>query len=183
MRLIGPYGIGFDRATSNHSDIVSTTVTMLLASRVVFGCALIVLFASDLRDRRLPNVITLPGIVIGFLFSLVTVPGWQSSLLGIVVGGGLPFVVGEIYYRVRGREGIGMGDVKMLAMIGAFLGWQGALVTLMIASLAGSMVGLLVIALRHGDLQYAMPFGTFLAVSAAIAEIVVQPLLGWLERH
>ena len=74
-----------------------------------------------------------------------------------------------------------MGDVKMLAMIGAFLGWQGALVTLMIASIAGSIVGLLVIALRRGDLQHTLPFGTFLAVGAAVSEFVVRPLLAWLN--
>ncbi len=156
--------------------------TTLLISRVVLGCALIVLFAIDAEHRLLPNVITLPGIAIGFLFSLVTDPGWRSSLIGIVLGGGLPLAVAELYYRVRGQEGLGMGDVKMLAMIGAFLGWPAALLTLMIGSITGSIVGLAVIALRRGDLQYTMPFGTFLAVGAALSAVLAQPLFEWLAR-
>jgi leader peptidase (prepilin peptidase)/N-methyltransferase len=147
--------------------------TLLMVSRVVFGCALIVLFAIDLEHRLLPNAITLPGIAIGLLFSLVTEPGWQSSLIGVVLGGGLPFAVAEIYYRIRRREGIGLGDVKMLAMIGAFLGWRGAIVTLMIGSIAGSIVGLVMIVRGRGDLQYTLPFGTFLAVGAVVSEIVL----------
>lgn len=156
--------------------------TMLFASRVVLGCALIVLFAVDAEHRLLPNVITIPGMAIGFLFSLVTDPGWRSSLIGIVLGGGLPFAVAELYYRVRGQEGLGMGDVKMLAMIGAFLGWPAAMLTLMLGSIAGSIVGLMVIALRRGNLQYSMPFGTFLAVGAAVAAVLGQPLFEWLAR-
>jgi leader peptidase (prepilin peptidase)/N-methyltransferase len=148
--------------------------TPLFASRVVFGCALIVLFAIDLQHRLLPNAITLPGIVIGFLFSCFTDPGWRSSLIGILGGGGVPFVVAEIYFRIRGREGVGMGDVKMLAMIGAFLGWPGALLTLLFASIAGTMVGLMVIVLRRGTLQSALPFGTFLAAGAVLTEVLLR---------
>ena len=117
---------------------------------LTLGLALIVLFAIDLGHRLLPNVITLPGIAIGFVFSLFSDPGWRSSLAGIVLGGGVPFAVAEIYYRVRGQEGIGMGDVKMLAMIGAFLGFPAAIMTLMLASIAGSIVGLAIILLRRG---------------------------------
>ena len=97
---------------------------LLLASRLVFGCALIVLFAIDLEHHLLPNVITLPGIVVGFVFSFFAEPGWIASLIGIVAGGGMLFAIAEAYYRVRREEGLGMGDVKMLAMIGAFLGWK-----------------------------------------------------------
>jgi leader peptidase (prepilin peptidase)/N-methyltransferase len=155
--------------------------TMLGLSRVVLGSALIVLFVIDLEHRLLPNVITLPGIAIGFAFSFVTEPGWRSSLIGIALGGGLPFAIAEIYYRVRAVEGVGMGDVKMLAMIGAFLGWPGAIMTLMLASIAGSIVGLVVIVLRRGDLQYAMPFGTFLAVGAALVATLGPPLVEFLR--
>ena len=89
-----------------------------------FGCALIVLFAIDLEHQLLPNAITLPGIVVGFAFSLFAEPGWIGSLIGMLVGGGVLFVIAEAYYRLRHEEGLGMGDVKMLAMIGAFLGWK-----------------------------------------------------------
>jgi leader peptidase (prepilin peptidase)/N-methyltransferase len=151
----------------------------LLAARLVFGCALIVLFAIDLEHHLLPNVITLPGIVVGFLFSLVAEPRWVSSLIGILVGGGVLYAVAEVYYRVRHEEGLGMGDVKMLAMIGAFLGWKLTLVTLMMASLSGTVIGLSLIATKRGGMKYALPFGTFLALGAAAAATAGPALLEW----
>jgi leader peptidase (prepilin peptidase)/N-methyltransferase len=151
----------------------------LLASRLIFGAALIVLFAIDLEHHLLPNAITLPGIVVGFLFSWFTEPGWLSSLVGIVVGGGVLYLIAEIYYRVRHEEGLGMGDVKMLAMIGAFLGWKLTLVSLMMASLSGSVIGLFLIATRRGGMKYALPFGTFLALGAAVAATAGTSLLTW----
>ena len=152
---------------------------VLLASRLAFGCMLFALFAIDLEHHLLPNAITLPGIVAGFLFSLFTEPGWQASLIGAVAGGGALFAIAEAYYRVRREEGLGMGDVKMLAMIGAFLGWKLALVTLMMASLAGSLVGLALIVSRRGTMKYALPFGTFLALGAAAAATVGPSALSW----
>jgi leader peptidase (prepilin peptidase)/N-methyltransferase len=151
----------------------------LLASRLVFGCALIVLFAIDLEHHLLPNVITLSGIVVGFLFSLVAEPGWLGSLLGILVGGGVLYGVAEVYYRVRHEEGLGMGDVKMLAMVGAFLGWELTLLTLMLASLSGTVIGMGVIATRRGGMKYALPFGTFIALGAAAAATVGPAILHW----
>jgi leader peptidase (prepilin peptidase) / N-methyltransferase len=152
---------------------------VLLASRLVLGCALIVLFAIDLEHHLLPNIITVPGIAIGFAFSLFTEPGWQASLIGIAAGGGSLYAIAAIYYRVRHEEGLGMGDVKMLAMIGAFLGWKLTLLTLMLASFAGTLIGLLLIATRRGDMKYALPFGTFLALGAAAAGSVGPQLLNW----
>src|SRR5439155_576875 len=110
----------------------------LLVSRLVFGCALIVLFAIDLEHQLLPNLITVPGIVAGLAFSFLTQPGWFDSILGIVVGGGVLWAIAEGYYLVRHEDGLGMVDVKMLAMIGAFVGWKLTLITLMMASFAGS---------------------------------------------
>ena len=109
----------------------------LLFSRLIFGCAMVVLFVIDLEHRILPNVITIPGIIIGFLFSFVTEPGWLASLIGIIAGGGALLLVAEIYLRVRKDEGLGMGDVKMLAMIGAFLGWKLMLLTLVAGIVPG----------------------------------------------
>jgi leader peptidase (prepilin peptidase)/N-methyltransferase len=152
---------------------------VLLASRLVFACALIVLFAIDLEHHLLPNVITVPGIVVGFAFSVFAEPGWQASLIGIMVGGGVLFLIAEAYYRVRREEGLGMGDVKMLAMIGAFLGWKLTLVALLLASVGGSVIGLLLIATRRGDMKYALPFGTFLALGAAGAAAIGPALIDW----
>jgi leader peptidase (prepilin peptidase)/N-methyltransferase len=154
----------------------------LLVSRLVFGCMLIALFAIDLEHHLLPNAITLPGIVVGFVFSFFAEPGWLASLIGTIAGAGILFGIAEAYYRVRREEGLGMGDVKMLAMIGAFLGWRLALVTLMLASLAGSVVGLLLIASRRAGMKYALPFGTFLALGAAAAASVGPGLLDWYLR-
>jgi leader peptidase (prepilin peptidase)/N-methyltransferase len=151
----------------------------LLASRLIFGCALIVLFAIDLEHHLLPNVITLPGIVVGFAFSFATEPGWMASLIGLLAGGGSLYLIAVAYFWVRHEEGLGMGDPKMLAMIGAFLGWKLTLVTLMIASLTGSVVGVGMMAAGRGTMKYALPFGCFLAVGAAIAATVGPRLLGW----
>jgi leader peptidase (prepilin peptidase)/N-methyltransferase len=153
--------------------------TALFVSRVLFGCALIVLFAIDLEHHLLPNVITLPGIVVGFAFSLITEPGWLDSLIGIVLGGGVLWAIAEGYYRIRHEEGLGMGDVKMLAMVGAFIGWKLTLVTLMMASFAGSLVGLLLIASRRGNMKYALPFGTFLAMGAVLAATIGPAVVNW----
>jgi leader peptidase (prepilin peptidase)/N-methyltransferase len=153
--------------------------TPLLLSRLLFACAMIVLFFIDLHHRILPNVITLPGIVLGFVFSLVMPPGWRSSLIGLLAGGGVLFAIAEIYYRLRGHEGLGMGDVKMLAMIGAFLGWPLMMVTLVLASISGSIIGLVVIAARRGDMKAALPFGTFLACGALVAAVAGDSILDW----
>ena len=153
--------------------------TALFASRVIFGCMLIVLFGIDLEHHLLPNVITLPGIIVGFAFSFFTEPGWLASLIGILVGGGSLYGVAEAYYWVRKEEGLGMGDVKMLAMIGAFLGWKLTLVALMMASLSGTVIGVALIVSKRGGMKYALPFGTFLAIGAAVSATVGSAVLNW----
>jgi leader peptidase (prepilin peptidase)/N-methyltransferase len=153
--------------------------TALAVVRILFACALVVLFVTDLQHKILPNVITVPGIVIGFVCSLFLAPGWRDSLIGIVIGGGVLFAIAEAYYRVRKQEGLGMGDVKLLGMIGAFLGWKLVLLTLVLASFAGSVIGVAMIATGRGGMKYALPFGTFLAVGALVAAIWGTPLVDW----
>lgn len=153
-------------------------VTPLGAARLLLACALIVLFVIDLQHHILPNVITLPGIVVGLVFSLVAPPGPRDALIGILIGGAIPFAIAEAYLRIRGEEGLGMGDVKMLAMIGAFLGWKLTLLTLVFASFSGSIVGVGFIAAGKGA-KYALPFGTFLALGAAVAMTVGDAILAW----
>jgi leader peptidase (prepilin peptidase)/N-methyltransferase len=80
---------------------------------------------------------------------------------------------------LRHEEGLGMGDVKMLSMIGAFLGWKLTVVTLLLASLSGSVIGLALIATGRGTMKYALPFGTFLALGAAAAASVGPGILNW----
>jgi leader peptidase (prepilin peptidase)/N-methyltransferase len=151
----------------------------ILVPKLVLSCGMIVLFAIDLEHHLLPNVITLPGVAIGFLFSLLFPPGPLSSAIGILVGGGSLWLIGEAYYRYAGQEGMGGGDVKMLAMIGAFLGWKLVLVTLVFSSIAGAVIGLLVILSRRGDLRYALPYGTFLALAGLIASLYGDRIVAW----
>lgn len=150
-----------------------------LVPRLLFASALIALFAIDLEHHLLPNAITLPGIVVGLAFSLMLPPGWRSALIGVLVGGGVLWLIGEAYFRVAGQEGMGGGDVKMLAMIGAFLGWKLVLVTLVFSSVAGSLIGLLVLATRRGGMKYALPYGTFLAMGALIASLFGERIVAW----
>jgi leader peptidase (prepilin peptidase)/N-methyltransferase len=151
----------------------------LVYQRVLFGCAMIVLFVIDLEHRILPDVITLPGIVVGFLLSFFMPPGWLDSLIGITIGGGSLWLIGEVYFRVRHEEGMGFGDVKMLAMIGAFLGWKLMLLTLVLSSFLGSAVGIAMIVSKRGDLKYALPFGTFLAIAAIAAAFGGDQIVDW----
>jgi leader peptidase (prepilin peptidase)/N-methyltransferase len=154
-------------------------IDIMLVPRLLFACALIVLFAIDLEHHLLLDVITLPGIVVGLAFSLLLPPGIQSAVIGVLVGGGVLWLIGEAYYRYAGEEGMGGGDVKMLAMIGAFLGWKLAVLTLVFSSLAGSIVGLLVIATRRGGMKYALPYGTFLAIGALVASLFGDQIVAW----
>jgi leader peptidase (prepilin peptidase)/N-methyltransferase len=151
----------------------------LLIPRLVFASALIVLFAIDLEHHLLPNVITLPGIVLGLVFSLFLPPGLIDALVGVLVGGGALWLIGEAYFRYSGQEGMGGGDVKMLAMIGAFLGWKLTVLTLVFSSLLGAVIGLLVIVVRRGGLKYALPYGTFLALAALVASLAGTDILNW----
>ncbi len=152
---------------------------ILLVPRLFFACMLIVLFAIDLEHHLLPNAITLPGIAIGLAFSLLLPPGIIAAALGALIGGGSLWAIGEVYYRFSGQEGMGGGDVKMLAMIGAFLGWKLAIVTLVFSSIAGALIGLLVLAIRKGGLKYALPYGTFLALGALIASLFGDQIVAW----
>jgi leader peptidase (prepilin peptidase)/N-methyltransferase len=148
----------------------------------VFGCLLLVLFAIDLEHQLLPNVLTVPGIIAGFLFSTVAEPGWMASLAGIVLGGGSLWLLYEVWLAIRREEALGFGDVKMLAMIGAFLGWRLMLLALVLASFAGSLIGLIILAARKGTMKSALPFGTFLAAGAAIAATLGQGVIDWYLR-
>jgi leader peptidase (prepilin peptidase) / N-methyltransferase len=151
----------------------------LLIVRLAFAWAMIALFVIDYQHQILPNVITVPGIVIGILANVLAGPGWVPSIIGAAVGAGSLYAIAEIYYRVRHEEGLGMGDVKMLGMIGAFLGWKLVLLTLVISSFLGSIIGVFVLVSRKESLKYAMPFGTFLAVGALVASVVGDAILDW----
>lgn len=154
-------------------------LTPLLGVRVVFGCAMIVLFVIDLQHQILPNEITVPGIVAGLVASVFLPPGWRDALIGAVAGGGVLWLIAFTYERLRGKEGLGFGDVKMLAMIGAFLGWKLMLLTLVFASFTGSFVALLLMLARRADWQSKLPLGTFLALGAVLASVWGDAVVNW----
>ena len=153
--------------------------TPILAVRAVFAAAMIALFAIDLEHHLLPDRITLPGIGAGLAASLFLPPGLRDALIGMLVGGGILWIIGEAYYRYAGEEGMGGGDVKMLAMIGAFLGWQLVILTLVLSSVVGAAIGLTVIAIKRGGMKYALPYGTFLALAALTASLYGQQIVDW----
>jgi len=133
----------------------------------VFFAALLVVIFIDLDTYTIPDVITIPGIVAGLLAALLlprhTVAG---SLLGLAAGGGILFTVAMLYQLLRKKEGIGGGDIKLLAMIGAFLGLPGVLFTLFTSSLVGAVAGLLVLRKEKGSGSTMIPYGPFLALGA-----------------
>jgi leader peptidase (prepilin peptidase)/N-methyltransferase len=153
--------------------------TPLLAVRLLFASAMVALFAIDLEHHLLPDAMTLPGIVLGLLAALFLPPGFRDAVIGMLLGGGVLWLIGEAYYRYSGEEGMGGGDVKMLAMIGAFLGWELVIVTLVFSSIAGSLTGLLLIVTRRGGLKYALPYGTFLAIAAVVASLYGTHIVTW----
>ena len=151
----------------------------LMVTRLLLVCILIALFGIDLEHQILPNSITLPGIVTGLLLSVIAPPGLRDALIGVVLGGGILYAIAWAYYLWRREEGLGMGDVKMLAMIGAFLGWKAVLVTLVLSSFSGALIGLALIAAQSGGMKRALPFGTFLAIGAIVAMFAGEPLVNW----
>ena len=144
--------------------------TPLFLIYAILACSLIVLMWIDVLHRLLPDIITLTGIVIGFACSFFNPEvGWKSSLLGILIGGAVPTIVLLAYKWIRKKEGMGHGDIKMLAMIGAFLGWRQVLFVLFASSLLGSIIGLSLMWLTHKDADYEWPFGTYIAIAALVA--------------
>jgi leader peptidase (prepilin peptidase) / N-methyltransferase len=151
----------------------------LLVVRLMFVAAMVALFGTDLETQRLPNVITLPGIVVGLVASLWLPPGLLSSALGALIGAGILMGVRSVWKWRTGVEGMGLGDVKMLAMIGACLGWRQVWAVLFLASLAGALVGGVLAATRARSLQSRLPFGTFMAVAAVVAALIGEDMIDW----
>jgi len=144
--------------------------------------ALLVVVGTDLSHQIIPDAITLPGVLIGLLGAVTVLPvGWVNALLGIVIGGGILWALAWISPYLFGKEGMGGGDIKLLAMIGAFLGWKPALLTIMVGSLAGSLIGVFLISLHLIKRDEYIPFGPFLAFGALVAMFFSQPILDWYQ--
>jgi leader peptidase (prepilin peptidase) / N-methyltransferase len=169
----------------------------------IFAGMLVVLTITDLRERILPDEVNFFGLGVGLLFSFFTKPidgtalwianrwfefppptpalSFADSVLGAAVGSGLLWVVAEGYFRLRGREGMGLGDVKMMAAVGAFLGLQRTLMTILAGSLLGSVIGTLLIAISKKGRDYELPFGTFLGAGALLILFFGTPALHWYQ--
>lgn len=166
-----------------------------------FFSALIVLILIDLKERILPNVITLPGILAGLACSLISqvddgtakgllgLFGWVvssvrlysflDSIIGVLVCGGFLWLVAEVYFRIRRIEGLGFGDIKLMGMVGAFLGLKLALFTIMLGSFLGAVIGFAFIKLTGKDSRYELPFGSFLGVAAIVAGLWGREIIQW----
>ena len=144
--------------------------------------ALLVVTGTDLTHRIIPNVVTVPGIVIGLLGAATVLPvGLMNALLGVAIGGGILWALAWASPYLFGKEGMGGGDIKLLAMIGAFLGWKPALLTIMVGSLSGSLIGLSLIGLGLMKRDEYIPFGPFLVFGALVSMFFAQPLFEWYQ--
>jgi leader peptidase (prepilin peptidase)/N-methyltransferase len=142
-------------------------------SSFIFTCALITITFIDLRHQIIPDVISLPGIPAFFFLAVffMNLTVWES-LLGILIGGGCLFMIAFLYEIITKREGMGGGDIKLLAMLGAFLGWKSLFFILFVSSLLGAVVGVSAMIIKGQDMKYAVPFGPFLSI-AAVAYLFV----------
>ena len=146
----------------------------------VFISTLVLITFIDLDHQIIPDFISLPGIPIGLVASfLLTSLSFKDSLIGLLIGGGSLFLVAWGYQLVTGKEGMGGGDIKLLAMIGAFIGWQGVCFTIFIASATGSLIGAVLMLFAQKDLKFAVPFGPFLSIGAIAYLFFGHELIFW----
>lgn len=143
----------------------------------LFCAALVVIIWIDLHHQIIPDVISLPGIILGFLFSFINAAvAWKSSLIGLLVGGGVLYTVAWLYYIIRKHDGMGGGDIKLLAMLGAFLGWQSLPFIILVSSFTGTIGGLIAMIDQRKGGQTRIPFGPFLAGAALLYLFFMQEI-------
>ncbi len=144
--------------------------------------ALLVVAGTDLSHKIIPNVVTFPGIIVGLVCATIVLPlGFLGGMLGVLVGGGILWLLAWASPYLFGKEGMGGGDIKLLAMIGAFLGWKPALMTIMVGSFLGSLVGLTLVATQVIKREDYIPFGPFLVCGALVALFFGQSILDWYQ--
>jgi len=154
--------------------------TLPFLAMFVFCSSLVVITFIDLDHQIIPDCISLPGIVVGFLFALgLPWGGWFNSLTGILLGGGSLLLVATGYEKITGKEGMGGGDIKLLAMMGAFLGWRSVPFIIFAASLVGSVIGISAMVIKKSDGKLAIPFGPFLAFGAMLYIFCGRQLITW----
>ena len=135
----------------------------------ILSSALITIIWIDIHHQIIPDIISKPGIIVGFCFSFFSpVTNWQDSLIGIAAGWGIFFSISFAYKLIRGHEGLGGGDAKLLGMLGAFLGWQSLLFIIFSSSVTGSIAGLIAMPIQKKGGATRIPFGPFLALSGFV---------------
>jgi leader peptidase (prepilin peptidase)/N-methyltransferase len=155
-------------------------LTLAGLAAALFSCLMIALGLIDLEHLILPDRLTLPGIAAGLALSpWLPWGGIRQALAGTLLGAAVLLAVWAGWYLVRHEEGMGLGDVKMLALIGAFLGWQGVLVALFFASLSGALVGLALVWRGGAGMRSKLPFGSFLALGGLVALFAGRQIAGW----
>ncbi len=145
---------------------------------LTLGTMLWVLTWIDLETGLLPDMVTLPGIGIGIIFSMAT-GHLMDSVMGAVAGYGVFWLVAKIFFLLTGREGMGYGDFKLLAMLGAFLGWQALPLVIFFSSVCGTVMGGLYLLLARKHAYTHIPFGPYLAISGMIWLLWGSGLLSW----
>jgi leader peptidase (prepilin peptidase)/N-methyltransferase len=141
---------------------------------------LIVVSFIDLDLRIIPDRVTLPGIAVGLILApYLGLTTFGGSLLGAVVGGGALYLIAIAGTAAFGKESMGGGDIKLAAMLGAFLGWQAVLLLLFVAFLSGAVAGAILLAVRGKDCEHAIPFGPFIAFGTLLAVVWGDALLAW----
>jgi leader peptidase (prepilin peptidase)/N-methyltransferase len=159
-------------------------LSIAAAGYFLFTAALLVIIFIDIHHQIIPDVISLPGIVLGVLFSLISdTVTWQSSLIGLLVGGGVLYAVAYFYYLLRKADGMGGGDIKLLAMIGAWLGWQSLPFVIFASSLSGSIVGLIAMFYQKKGGRTRIPFGPFLSLSALVYTFYSEKILYFFQLY
>ncbi|VFQ46670.1 prepilin peptidase [Desulfoluna butyratoxydans] len=154
--------------------------TLSALAHFLFYCVLITLTFIDIDHRIIPDVISLPGIPIFFLLSFaVPTLSWQDAALGILAGGGSLWLIAWGYERATGKAGMGGGDIKLLGMMGAFIGWEGVLFTVFFSSLTGSVIGLSIMLVQRGNMKMAIPYGPFLAAGGVAYTLFGARLISW----
>jgi leader peptidase (prepilin peptidase)/N-methyltransferase len=159
--------------------VMETGFTWSLLPALVFVSSMIVVTLIDYDARIVPDVITLPGTVLGILFSFLTPLSVLASVTGAAIGFLLFLGIAWAYRRITGVEGLGGGDIKLAAMLGAFLGYQGLFLTVFAASLMGTVVGVGMMLMGRGGRRTALPFGTFLAPAAVAAYFWADDVVAW----
>lgn len=135
----------------------------------LYTAALLAIIFIDAEHQIIPDVISLPGIGLALVLSLVNpYVGWQDAAIGILVGGGSFYLIAWVYYLITKREGMGGGDIKLLAMIGAFQGWQALPFVVFISSLLGTVVGIGAMVKQRQGGRTVIPYGPFLAIAALL---------------